>query len=512
MSRSIRYIKITISPPNAYSGQEWGITEIAAYPPGVPADSGPAAPTNLATAENRCYGKTVTSNYSPTGGTLSIITDGNCSTGNFCGFTPSTTPLWVMVDMGALYDIEAVMVQFVNPTQRRLNNFKLEVSADNVTWSTIQKPLGCFSYDIYYRWYHLYPVTDPRLSVANIMDLRNSVYCADSMRRGSHNGSKNFSIAPDYVPYPVVGEPITTAQIALIRDIIVTSDLGYNGLNNPTHAGSDKSFLQQVVSNAIAILNPTTAEGYCTTCSFRCVAECSGFCFQNCSVTCGINCDATCTYTCNSYCRGTCTNGCSVSTCTSTCGTSCVNTCGANCTNTCGGACAAGCGTTCHTGCSGACASGCTASTCSGGCWANCKANCYSIFSSNCTTANCNYTCQNTGCKVGCGTVCSGSCGATCSTTCGSGCTNSCGGACKTACHGVCIGGCTAACTGTCNSNCSSTCRDDCNTYCKGACYSMCSRSTCGTVCALGCETSCSSSCSTGCSIKCGSLATHTSF
>lgn len=68
-----------------------------------------------------------------------LITDGDISTANFVGFTPSNNgqPGYVQVDLGSVKDVAKVIVWHYYGDARTYENTKTEISEDGVNWVTI---------------------------------------------------------------------------------------------------------------------------------------------------------------------------------------------------------------------------------------------------------------------------------------------------------------------------------------------------------------------------------------
>lgn len=88
-----------------------------------------------ATGTNIAAGKTVTANFTPGDGTLSLITNGDTNTNNYVSSFESHAR--VTVDLGATYDIASVMVWHYNGDNRTFHGTKTETSVDGITWTQI---------------------------------------------------------------------------------------------------------------------------------------------------------------------------------------------------------------------------------------------------------------------------------------------------------------------------------------------------------------------------------------
>lgn len=89
------------------------------------------------TSTNQALNKTVTSSSAPIANTLPVVTDGTIgnSTGQYVALT--TGPQWVMIDLGALYNITSVSIYRYWLDSRIFHGILTEVSDNGTDWYTI---------------------------------------------------------------------------------------------------------------------------------------------------------------------------------------------------------------------------------------------------------------------------------------------------------------------------------------------------------------------------------------
>jgi hypothetical protein len=116
---AVRYIKDYLSGSNVNATNYW--VEIQAKD---------ASGTNIAS------GKTVTASFTPTEGTLSLITDG-VSNNSYSYVAGNGTPATVTVDLGTIYQIASITCWHFYDDARVFTGTKTEVSSNGVDWFTI---------------------------------------------------------------------------------------------------------------------------------------------------------------------------------------------------------------------------------------------------------------------------------------------------------------------------------------------------------------------------------------
>lgn len=117
-TQPVRYIRDYLNGASGNGASYW--VEIQAYD---------------ATGTNIAAGKTVTANFTPGDGTLSLITNGDTNTNNYVSSFESNAR--VTVDLGATYDIASVTVWHYNGDNRTFYGTKTETSVDGITWTQI---------------------------------------------------------------------------------------------------------------------------------------------------------------------------------------------------------------------------------------------------------------------------------------------------------------------------------------------------------------------------------------